>query len=383
MPSSRRRPAARVRVRRAPHLVLYWRDRELVVENYRTGSRVAAGPGVVELLASLEEWTDPASLTVALPAYDRRSVAGALAHLVRRSIVERARRRSDASRSSRSDSKWAAWHPEPGLLHFSSKDLTYQEFARSSHALRAQARRRRRPPAVKRYPDAPSIALPLPSTSSEFPQVLLARRTWRRFSSRAVSLEALGTLLGLSSRVQYWANVPGIGRLPLKTYPSGGAQHPLEVYVLARRIAGLGPGLYHYASDAHRLERLTRGASGQQIVRYLPAQTWYRSAAALVIITAVFPRTQWKYQFPRAYRAVLTEAGHLCQNLCLTATWLGLAPFCSLALADSVIERDLGIDGVSESVLYAAGVGARPPDADWAPWPTRQRRIRRKPNRSG
>ena len=380
MPSVRRRPAARVRVRRAPQLVLYWLDGELVLENYRTGTRVAAGPGVVDLLASLDGWTDPASLAAALPAYDRRSIARALSHLIRRSIVERADRSSATIRSSRADADWAAWHPEPGLLHFSSKDLTYQEFDRSQHALRAQAARRARPPAVKRYARAPSIALPVPFTGSEFPQVLLARRTWRRFSARAISLEALGALLALASRVQYWADVPGIGTLPLKTYPSGGAQHPLEVYVLARRVGGLAPGLYHYASDVHRLERLKRGASGRQIARYLPSQNWYRSAAALLMITAVFPRAQWKYQSPRAYRAVLTEAGHLCQNLCLTATWLGLAPFCSLALADSVIERDLGIDGVSESVLYAAGVGTRPAGADWAPWPTRRRRIRRTPN---
>jgi nitroreductase len=77
-------------------------------------------------------------------------------------------------------------------------------------------------------------------------------------------------------------------------------------------------------------------------------------------MTAVFPRTQWKYEFPRAYRVVLAEAGHLCQSFCLTATWLGLAPFCTMALADSAIERDLRIDGLTESVLCAAGVGLRP-----------------------
>ena len=78
-------------------------------------------------------------------------------------------------------------------------------------------------------------------------------------------------------------------------------------------------------------------------------------------MTAVFPRVLWRYDYPRAYRAVLIEAGHLCQTFLLTATWLGLAPFCSMALADSRIERDLGVDGVTESVLYAAGVGTRPP----------------------
>ena len=57
----------------------------------------------------------------------------------------------------------------------------------------------------------------------------------------------------------------------------------------------------------------------------------------------------------------------------LAATWLGLAPFCSMALADSRIERDLGVDGVTESVVYAAGVGARPPGVDWAPTPRAKR----------
>ena len=92
----------------------------------------------------------------------------------------------------------------------------------------------------------------------------------------------------------------------------------------------------------------------------LPTQWWYRDASALVLLTAVFERTRWRYEGPRAYRAVLIEAGHLCQTFCLTATWLGLAPFCSMALADTAIESMLGLDGVSESVLYAAGVGSTP-----------------------
>ena len=80
-----------------------------------------------------------------------------------------------------------------------------------------------------------------------------------------------------------------------------------------------------------------------------------------MLITAVFERSRWRYDYPRGYRAVLIEAGHFCQTFLLAATWLGLAPFCSMALADSRIEGDLRIDGVDESVIYAAGVGTRPP----------------------
>ena len=92
----------------------------------------------------------------------------------------------------------------------------------------------------------------------------------------------------------------------------------------------------------------------------LAGQWWFRGAAIVVFLTAVFQRTQWKYDYPRAYRAVLAEAGHLCQTFCLTATWLGLAPFCTMAFADTRIEKALKVDGISESVLYAMGAGTLP-----------------------
>jgi len=186
-------------------------------------------------------------------------------------------------------------------------------------------------------------------------------------------LPALATLLEFTFRVRGRVVPQGRERVTLRTSPSPGACQTLEAYVLACRVQGLQRGLYHYAADRHELERMTSTATRRQILAYLPTQHWYGDAAALVLITAVFPRVWWRYDYPRAYRAVLIEAGHFCQTFLLTATWLGLAPFCSMALADSRIERDLGIDGVTESVLYAAGVGVRPPGVDWAPTPRPQR----------
>ena len=123
----------------------------------------------------------------------------------------------------------------------------------------------------------------------------------------------------------------------------------------------------------HRLASLGTRVTSGTIERYLPGQWWYREAAALVILTAVFARTEWQYPYPRSYRAVLLEAGHFCQTFCLVATALGLAPFCTDALADTRIERDLKVDGIGESVLYAAGVGARRAGR-WTAWPDEARR---------
>jgi SagB-type dehydrogenase family enzyme len=159
----------------------------------------------------------------------------------------------------------------------------------------------------------------------------------------------------------------GGGDLPLKTSPSGGARHPVECYVVARAVRGLRPGIYHYAVDRHALERLGGPVSPARLASYYPSSGYFAKAPVHVFLTAVFARQLWRYPYSRAYRAALAEAGHVCQTFCLTATWLGLAPFCLMGLADSLIERDLGIDGISESVLYAAGVGRPPRGSTWAP----------------
>ena len=342
------------------------------------GVRVAAAPLALDLLTFFDDWRNLTEIVAAFPAETPKALAAAVADLVRHSLVDVRRE----GRSIEARDSWESWDPAAGFLHFSAKDPRFIEPDLVQRRLRARAARTPMPTIGKRYPAAVQISLPSVPRDGEFPRTLLARRTWRRFGPRGVTFGALSALLGLSAGVQHWIDRPRIGRLPFTSYPSGGAQHPLELYVLVRRVRGLAAGMYHYAADAHRLERLRRGATSAQIRRYLPTQDWYGSASALLLITAVFERTQWKYRAPRGYRTVIAEAGHLCQNICLTATWLGLAPFCTMALADSKIEKDLGIDGVTEALVYAAGVGARPDKVDWAPWPT-GKRVRKIPGPLG
>jgi SagB-type dehydrogenase family enzyme len=196
---------------------------------------------------------------------------------------------------------------------------------------------------------------------------LRERRTWRRFGRRPITRDALATLLGLTWGIQQWVDLAGYGRTPLTTSPSPGARHSVEAYVLVRRIQGVPHGLYHYDADEHALVRVACGAP-KRPSDYLPTQTWYNGASALVFMASVFARAQWRYSDSRTYRSLLAEVGHQGQTFCLIATALGLAPFCSMALADSKIERDLGIDGISEAVMYSVGVGTRPRGATWAPW---------------
>jgi len=347
--------AAGVRLRRARTLLVHWNQRELRFENYRTRVEVTAAPVIFQLLNFFADWRPPEDLFRALPRLSRRSLRRALRELAEHTLLVR-EGTPEALEDEQLEKVWRDWRAA-ARLHFSSKDLKFLHGKRSDERLRALLKESPPPPREKRYPQAPRFELPrLPATASEFPRVLLARRTHREFSRARLPLEALAQLLGYTWGVT--GESPALlGPVFHKTSPSGGARHPIEVYVLALRVQGLPRGLYHYHAVKHRLELLRRGASREQAVRYCAGQEFAGNAAALFLMTAVFPRSMWKYRFPRAYRVVLLDAGHLCQTFCLTATWLGLAPFCTAALGDSAIEKDLRIDGISESVLYAAGVG--------------------------
>jgi SagB-type dehydrogenase family enzyme len=360
-----------VRYRRSAHLVCHWADGGFTVANYATGLQAVGSPLTAEVLDFFAEWRTLDALCAHLTRFDRPSLAAAVQILEKCTLLER----SDGRRAAeRAHAPWAPWNPAAGFFHFSTKDVPFvRDYEAGEREFRHHVKTHPMPPAIARRKGAVFQGLPSADRGGEFRTVLEGRRTWRRFARGPLDLQSLGTLLDLTFRVKEWMAVEGQGRVPLKTSPSGGARHPLEAYVLSLNVSGLGRGLYHYRADRHGLERLTRTATPKQVEGYLPSQYWYRGASALVLITAVFERSRWRYDYPRGYRAVLIEAGHFCQTFLLAATWLGLAPFCSMALADSRIESDLGIDGVNESVLYAAGVGTRPKGVDRAQAPRPRR----------
>jgi SagB-type dehydrogenase family enzyme len=361
-----KRPGSKEKVffRRAGCLISYWERGSLVFENYATGRRASAAPIAAEILDFFDDWRSPESMCSHFSGYDAASLRSAAEALVAQSFLEKSPRKTNEL--SAIAESWKAWNPAAGFLHFSSRDLPFDlDLEETAKYMRRIARVSPMPVPVKHYPRSKQIPLPPPRSDGEFPATLLARRTWRRFSRTALALSDLSTLLGLTWGIREWMPVPPLGRFALKTAPSGGALHPIEAYVVARDVAGIARGIYHYDADRHRLELIRKGATKEQIKTYLAGQDWFSHAPAVVLMTAVFTRTQWKYKFARAYRVVLAEAGHLCQTFCLTASWLGLAPFCTMALADSKIDDTLGIDGVTEGVLYAAGVGNVPEGADW------------------
>jgi SagB-type dehydrogenase family enzyme len=352
--------------RRVDQAAVLPRQHRLVVVDYALGSERVITPLEAAVLTALDKWTSPRELVGILPGVRLRSLHAAVRRLHQHQVIES----SDETehRRRRRLKRWASWSPEAALFHFSTKNGTHASLDEAiesveewrildpvDHSPRARRRRAR-------------VALDDVDAETPFARVLNARRSWRRFGPDKVSLSDLSTLLGLTWGVQGWMHVRPEMRLALKTSPSAGACHPIEAYVVARRLEKVPPGVYHYDADRHELERIRRGLPASAVTALL-RQSWFKDCAAVFFMTAVWQRSQWKYRFPRAYRTVLLEAGHFAQTFCLTATSLGLAPFCTASFADSRVERLLRIDGITEGVIYATGVGSRPPRTTWAPWP--------------
>lgn len=358
---------SQLRFRRSPHVVCYWKHGEFVFRNYATNRLAGASSMACEVLDFFADWRPVSALCSAKPAVDRVALEQLVNALADATFLLRSDRPLSAAEEAMN--RLERWNPEAGFFHTATKDVRFSDIATAERALREQAATWPMPPPVKRYPGASVVPLPLPSSTGVLEATVLARRTWRRFGEGTIPVATLSTLLGLTAGVQRWVSVAGHGEVPLKTAPSGGARHPIELYVLAWGIQGLEKGLYHYASDQHALEVIRPGFGSERIAEYFPQSGYFSEACAVVLFSAVYERDLWRYAYSRAYRAPLVEAGHLCQTFCLLATARRLAPFSLMGLADTVIERDLGLDGIRESVLYAAGVGVLPESTDWAPAP--------------
>lgn len=220
------------------------------------------------------------------------------------------------------------------------------------------------PPAVVERA-APDARQPLPRPPHSPLDALLARRlTCRNFDAdaRLSHADFAAVMHRVFAAHGQHALAPGAVALK-KTSPSGGGLHPLEAWVLARRVEGVAPGLYHYHCAAHALEPVAPLDDAQAAAlahAFVAGQPWFAEAPVLVAMTARFWRHQWKYRnHAKAYRVLHLEAGHFSQTLFLAAGELGLGAYITAALNEHAIERAFGLDGLQDGPLAVCGFGAR------------------------
>lgn len=207
----------------------------------------------------------------------------------------------------------------------------------------------------KEYPRMPRIPLssrllPLGSLGD----ALLQRTSQREFNTaQSISFDELSTLLyytaGVKPQHTDW-------NLVRRFYPSGGARYPMEVYLLIQRVDTLSPGIYHYNVKDNVLEHLVTDQDTVEQLKLGLYYPWSKDAAAILFFTAVWDRNFMKYQ-DRGYRIVLMEAGHMAQNLALTATALHIKHCNAVAFHNEHVEQMLDIGSEDENTLYMTVLG--------------------------
>ncbi len=210
-----------------------------------------------------------------------------------------------------------------------------------------------KPSLYKDYPDRPRIDLPRPAPASgmSLDAALRTRTSVRAYSGEPLSLADLSYLLWACAGIQRSAR----GH-EFRTAPSAGALYPIETYVVANNVRELAPGLYHYSVRGHQLEELRTGDLRLPAARAALGQRICYDAAAVLVWTAVFERSKWKYK-QRAYRYIYMDAGHIGANFYLAATALKLGACTVGALFDDEVNALLDVDGIEESAVYMAAVG--------------------------
>ncbi len=175
--------------------------------------------------------------------------------------------------------------------------------------------------------------------------------------------DALGDLLQLCAGITAWKAYAG-SRWALRAHPSSGNLHPTETWVIARGVAGLADGLYHYQSRDHGLERRADG-----LIEPGPAGLWLG-------FSSIAWREAWKYG-ERAFRYCQLDMGHVLAAVASAAALLGWRPRV-LALDCATLTAALGLDrtadfaGVetedAEVILALSPADAGPPPTRWATW---------------
>jgi SagB-type dehydrogenase family enzyme len=211
--------------------------------------------------------------------------------------------------------------------------------------------------ARKRYPSAPKISLPddFPPARTSFDAVILQRRSSRGFNGGAIDFCEAARLLHFANGVTGGAETYDGRTQHFRAAPSGGALYPVEVYFIALSVNALGPGIYHYDPVSNLLEFIHRGsvAAALSTLSFTPELA---QAAAVVALTGIPLKSRIKYG-ERGYRFMLLEAGHIAQNILLTASSLGLGTVPIGGFIDDELDRLLMIDGLDEMSLYLVAVG--------------------------
>ena len=222
----------------------------------------------------------------------------------------------------------------------SSTAAVFHYHQRTKHQLNAYAKGPEsldwedQPHPFRRFKGCETICLPSPGAELAVLFADLDRPD--QIPPQPLNLTSLGLLLELAFGLSAWKQY-GVDRWALRCNPSSGNLHPTEAYVICTDPHLLQPGVYHYVSHDHALERRCQLAANDL------------SAAVYIGLSSIHWREAWKYG-ERAFRYCQHDIGHALAGLSYAAACLGWSIELCSDVSDSEIGHWLGLDRLDDFI---------------------------------
>jgi SagB-type dehydrogenase family enzyme len=183
------------------------------------------------------------------------------------------------------------------------------------------------------------------------------RRSIRSYANEPLTLADVSQLLwaayGITKSLD---GTPPFMRGGFRAAPSAGARFPLELYLGAFDVAGLPAGIYWYQSETHKLMRIAEGDKRAEVSEASFNQDHFKTAAAVIVYSALFERTMEKYGARGRDRYVCMDLGHSAENVYLQAYSLRIGT-CAIGAFTDLWLRKIFRMTRAEEPLYVMPLG--------------------------
>lgn len=205
--------------------------------------------------------------------------------------------------------------------------------------------------------DAPKVVLPPAKLcTSALADGILQRQSCRNFApNKSLDLSDLSCLL--HTGYGHLGEVDTLNQtLETRPVPSASGSYQLSILVFAQNVTDVVPAIYRYDPEPHELVPIAGLPHAPDLVQMFLSQA-YAADAPVVLMLSASPARLAELYGERGYRFALIEAGHVAQNIVVSASSFGLG-CCPLGgFEDYRICCAAGLDPLHEWPLYGAALG--------------------------
>jgi SagB-type dehydrogenase family enzyme len=183
------------------------------------------------------------------------------------------------------------------------------------------------------------------------------RQSHRKFKNTSLTLEELSFLLRSTQGIKKIIYQDKQPYCTLRIVPSAGARHPFETYLLIHNVQDLVPGIYRYLPIKHQLCFLFSPDNLKSAILEATLEQRFSAECSVVFVWSCIPyRAEWRYSIA-AHKAMLLDAGHICQNLYLACEVIQAGTCAIAAYSQEKMDELLKLDGIEEFSVYLSPVG--------------------------